>query len=327
MLQTTRNYYLAVRGVARRQRLSLPTRPIAMETPFRLSDSSRHAWHTLFGVQAGHEPPPLSYYAQPTVDAFHRIIDELGLNFRNVLHLQWDLDVVARGAAALRPGDEYRVLIGLEDVSFLKRDRAVFVCNVDLTDASGQPVLHTAYSFLIKNLSPRDVSLLRQSSGYNRQHFPELKSISRPEQLVPAGVGKAYQLSFPEAMGVHYGRVSGDMNIVHVSKRLVRLFGYKRPFAQGMCTANFVLKTLSLDERRAIRHFNITFCRPVFLGDSAELTVDGNGFQLSDADRQVLAVGKWTEFDGAPDEPLQPPRTSGQRRLSRASTAVAMTLD
>jgi acyl dehydratase len=325
MRRTLHNYYIAARGVSRRQRLTLPPpdRKPAVRVPFVLTDAEREAWDDLYLVPPnGAVPLPFSYYAQTTVDEFHAFIDSMRLNFRNVLHLQWQMEAARPGAAALRPATAYQVELGLDDVAWLKRDRAILACYVNVLDQSGEYLLRTAYHFLIKNLSSADVAMLKAAPGYNRQQFPELLAVSRTGEVIQAIKNpRTHSLRFSSDMGLRYGRVSGDMNIVHVNRWLVRLFGYSRTFAQGMCTANYIMRTLAVDERIGVDRFTITFCRPVFLPSTPELHLSRGSFQLRDESNALAALGTWSSAATAGKLAGDPAES---RRLSRESMAVAM---
>jgi len=327
MRRTLHNYYLAARGVTRRQRLSLPAEKPSLRFPYVLTEGDRGAWRELYQVPPddGAAPPaPFSYYAQTTVDAFHGFLYSLGANFKNVLHLQWEMEVLRPGGAALRPGTPYQVELGLDDVAFLKRDRAIIACFVNLLDEGGATLLRTGYHFLLKNLSARDVAYLKSTPGYNRLRFPELLAVSRTGEVVKAlSGGRAHELHFPEDIGLRYGHVSGDMNIVHTNRWLVRLFGYSRTFAQGMCTANYVLRTLAVSERVPVDRFTITFCRPVYLPGTVQLSLGDGEFQVRDGDRALAALGTWRAAGVAMPAEAAPP----VRRISRASMAVAMAVE
>jgi acyl dehydratase len=331
MRRTVHNYYLAARGVARRQRLQLAEEKPHVRTSFHLSDAHDREWRELYGVPEDAGPMPFSYYAQSTVDAFHWFIDSLGVNFRNVLHLQWEMEAQRPGGAALRPGASYDLELGLDDVAFLKRDRAVIACYVNLVDGTGATTLRTGYHFLLKNLSKEDIARLKDTPGYNRLQFPELLAVSRTGEVVKALTSaRTHELHFPTDMGLRYGRVSGDMNIVHVNRWLVRLFGYSRTFAQGMCTANYVLRTLAVPERATVDRFTITFCRPVFLPGTVQLALGDGEFQVRDAQNTLAAVGTWRSGIGGDAESEAEPELAAAtpaRRLSRASMAVAMVVD
>jgi acyl dehydratase len=286
---------LVVRQHQRQLRSSSSHTPkkISERKPFVLTAEHVRAWGDLYGAADHGEALPFSYYAPLTMDTFHRSIHALRLSFRNVLHLQWVMEAQRPGGAALQPGVPYQLHTGLDDVSFLKGNRAVFTFFVNVFDGAGDPMVRNLYHFLVKNLSPRDIALLKSTQGYNQHEFPELMAVSRTGEVKALKGARTRSLHFTEDMGVRYGRVSGDMNIVHVNKWLVRLFGYSRPFAQGMCTANYVLKTLACDERASVDHFTITFCKPVFLPGTVKLALGDGQFQIRDESRLVVSVGTW----------------------------------
>lgn len=100
--------------------------------------------------------------------------------------------------------------------------------------------------------------------------------------------------SHPADMGLRYGLLSRDFNIVHISPLLTRLFGYPRTFAQGLCTANYILKVLSEDEGRKVRSPSLQHCRPVFLGQTVSLQVGASRVEVVDPAGSLLVQGTWS---------------------------------
>ena len=94
-------------------------------------------------------------------------------------------------------------------------------------------------------------------------------------------------------MGVAYGQVSGDMNVVHTSSTAARLFGYRPPFIQGLCTANYILKSLTEASGHAPSRLTIGFGRPVVTDSVVALYHTADAFEVCDAKGSILASGEW----------------------------------
>ncbi|MCJ8169418.1 MaoC/PaaZ C-terminal domain-containing protein [Atopomonas sediminilitoris] len=75
----------------------------------------------------------------------------------------------------------------------------------------------------------------------------------------------------PSSLGRAYGRISGDINPIHLHPLSAKLFGFERHIAHGMwLKARTLAKLLPTEERRAVQ-VAVEFKRPVFL--PAELSL------------------------------------------------------
>ncbi len=112
-------------------------------------------------------------------------------------------------------------------------------------------------------------------------------------QLTGHGNVQQIDISVPHDMGIQYGKVSGDLNMVHTTAFAAKLFGYRKPFIQGLCTANYVLKHLTGSTNDALGSFDITFARSVFVGEIIHLYYVEDSFEVCRADGKLAAYGRW----------------------------------
>ena len=104
-------------------------------------------------------------------------------------------------------------------------------------------------------------------------------------------------IDVPEDMGMRYGKVSGDLNIVHTTALAARLFGHEGAFIQGLCTANYVLVRLAAASELPLQSFRISFAQRVFVGTRVELLFKDKAFEVLDDKAGLLAFG---DFERAP---------------------------
>lgn len=71
--------------------------------------------------------------------------------------------------------------------------------------------------------------------------------------------------SAPEDIGRRYGRVSGDLNPIHLSALSARLFGFRRAIAHGMWTKARALAALMPREAAAQARVAVEFKTPLYL--------------------------------------------------------------
>jgi CRP-like cAMP-binding protein/acyl dehydratase len=295
-----RYYAEALRGVLRPHRLTVADPPPLFEDDFSYTAAERDRWYALFGVRDASAAMPFTYFTTSGTLALMRIVRELGVNFRHLLHLRSEIQLNPEGRV-LAPGERYRCTYRLRDIVRLRADRAALVVKTDVHDGAGRLMLSEQDYFIIKNLPARSVDALDGATPFARRsasaQLPPMGK--RVPRLAPnhaegdASVSRT-TLSFGPGMGVAYGRVSGDMNLVHTTALAARLFGYRRPFVQGLCTANHVLRALTEAAAGSPpARLTIDFCRPVPVGSEMALyTADGQ-FELLDAQHNVAACGSW----------------------------------
>lgn len=110
-----------------------------------------------------------------------------------------------------------------------------------------------------------------------------------------------------EGTGRAFGRLTGDINPIHLHALPARAFGFRRAIAHGWWTTGRVVAELGVDESVPGRRFDVTFHRPIELPSTPVLCSrrgpgDGLEFAL---------------FRAAPDEsPEQPARALVAGRVS-----------
>ena len=127
----------------------------------------------------------------------------------------------------------------------------------------------------------RSTNLFRQKNGRKTtrsERHPELPDY--PQRV---------SIQAPESIGRRYGKVSGDLNPIHMHALSARMFGFPRAIAHGMWSKARCLAILERqpDWRTAPVTVSCQFKKPLFLPGSAELTWQNDGhewpFQLLNA--------------------------------------------
>ncbi len=159
-------------------------------------------------------------------------------------------------------------------------------------DSSGSRIRNYRDFFVILNLEPEYVEALREARRYGHRDAAEFHGLAnRTAQL--GDHSKRVAIEVPDDMGMRYGKVSGDLNLIHTTHLAARLFGHPRPFVQGLCTANWVLQHLTSEygPPQAVR---VTFSQRVFVGQTVELRHTAKEFEICDPKGALLAFG---DFD------------------------------
>lgn len=80
-------------------------------------------------------------------------------------------------------------------------------------------------------------------------------------------------LAVGEGTGRSFGRVTGDVNPIHLHALSARAFGFPRAIAHGWWTTGRIAALLGADECAAGAHLRILFKRPVYLPSTPDLLV------------------------------------------------------
>jgi hypothetical protein len=301
-MSALQGYYLVLRGLARPQRITWPERPHTWEGEFEITPAMRRDWMDLFGAANPAREIPFSYHSPLSVRMGHEALRVLGVNFKNILYLKSELDVARADVTALTPGKTYRLRVTPERIAPCRRragaspgargDRAILTLEATVTDTRGARLMTVRDSMLLKNVSPRDMDAIARTGTLA---VPAPSDVPAPQRLA-RDESRIFLLPFAEDTGRRYGELSGDTNFLHTNPYLLKIFGYERMFAHGMCTANHVMKSLCGDLGIPLRGFRIDFRRPVFLGQTVELRVGEDRFEVCDAEDRVLASGGYRAF-------------------------------
>lgn len=103
-------------------------------------------------------------------------------------------------------------------------------------------------------------------------------------------------IAVPADIGRRYGRVSGDLNPIHLHPILARLFGLKRAIAHGMWTLARALAALESRLWWRAMTVEVSFRRPLFIPAAAELHWSDGGDEIRFA--VTSAGGTFTHAEG-----------------------------
>jgi hypothetical protein len=285
-----RYYATAVRSVSCRHRFTEPADRLIYRTEVRVNPLLHEQWLRLFGVPRL-APANLTYFTTSGTPLFMKMLADLRINLRHVLHLASEMRFF--GCAEPHPvrGIEQRMSAAFTGISVVGDDRVCLLVAHELTSPSGRTLQESRETFVIGGISPTAMDELR---GIATPATLDLRRIiaRRPRLSGRPDVHRA-QFAIRRDAGLRYGSVSGDLNAVHTTRIAARLFGYRGAFLQGLGTANHVLSDIARHGPGSLRAFDVTFARPLYLGQTVELARDRSTFEVTDARRQVVAYGTY----------------------------------
>lgn len=266
--------------------------------PVTITPALRARWQRLFNDTGDRSDPdvPVPYLYNQSVGTllYTRLLADLGINFRHLLHVQhetkhwasvldWvntdrqELHASVRGAWKLGDG---KAMIALRIAIHRSRH-------------DGGHLLGTVNDrFIIRNVPEADLERLESGRALLRTLAELRRKDPQLDATQPGSVVGAIRV--PSDMGKRFGQVSGDFNPVHTTAWAAKLFGVKRPFLQGLGLRNAMIRQLALHGRPLVR-FTMSFASPAYLDQTLRVVMQGDAFELVDESGQVVAFGAGNE--------------------------------
>jgi CRP-like cAMP-binding protein len=287
-------YASALKNIVKQHRLLVDRRFPAYETIFTLTQGEHDRWLNLFDTRE--RWTPFTYHTTVGTMALMRVVGDVGVNFKNLMHLKCEMGMALEHP--MESGQTFRLVSQIEDIIAVRDDRVALVCASRVFDEAGFRIRTYRDFFVILNLDRDYVEALRAARSYGHLEVAEFQGLaSREPQLAGIdGVG-SIAVDVPEGMGFSYGKVSGDLNLVHTTRLAAKLFGHPRPFIQGLCTANYVIRHLT-PLYGPPESMSITFAKRVFVGQRIELLHMPGKFEVCDGKGGLLAFGHFESASG-----------------------------
>jgi len=252
--------------------------------PMVVTAALRAQWQRLFNDTGDRSDPdvPVPYLYNQSVGTrlYTRLIADLGINFRHLLHVQHETKHWASVVDWVNT-DRQELHASLRAASRLGDGKAMISLRIAIhrPRAEGGTLLGTVNDrFIIRNVPDADFATLATGRALLRT----LAELRRKEPQLDASASDSVQgtIQLPADMGKRFGRVSGDFNPVHTTRWAARLFGVKRPFLQGLGLRNAMIRQLAV-HGRPLKRFTISFASPAFLGQTLRVVMQGDAFELS----------------------------------------------
>lgn len=276
----TRFYMKVFQSLKQSESLDLGARLPPLKTHWFLSDATVRRWQSLFHYHAG-LPQAFTYSAPAGVWALMQVLEDLGIKFSRIMHLNTRLQLLS--GRGFEIGAHYTTSVHYQGARPLKAHSVVLTFRSDVRDVTGQDIMQVQDELYVRGLPEAFVRELPVSPGPVRARDNG--------ELARNPLADHLPLRISRRLGGQYGRLSGDLNPLHISSLGARLLGHQGSFVQGLCTANLVLATLGNHWRQSIRSLDIGFERPVPQPAQLELICTLDRFVLVDRQGRSLASG------------------------------------
>lgn len=254
----------------------------------------RDKWQALYAHDGVAVPVPFLYNQSVGTLLYYRMFAQLGINLRHLLHVQhqtthyvpveeWmaaerqELHATLRGAWRLGDG---KALVALRSAIHRQRE-------------DGGELLGTSNDrFIIRNVPADDLAVL--ASGR-----PLMRSVSalrrKTPELDPTAPGtRLATIPLAPDMATRFGRLSGEYSPWHTTPLAAKVFGFKRPFLQGLGLRNALVRQLVLAGYPLTR-FQMSFTTKAYLGQTLRMVMQGEQFELVDEAGLVVSFGSTSD--------------------------------
>lgn len=288
-------YALALRTIFRKHRLTVDRRFSTCKSGFCFTDAEQEAWFRLFDVSAAEgQNMPFSYLTTSATVLFMQMIEELGVNFKHLRHVK-SVQTFNPENYAVQPDTAYTYTLHLDDIIAPSDDRIVIVVHADIRDNRNRQCGENEEYFMVTGLTSEQTDRLDRQGRFGHHDASEFRDLKAREPQLMSASGEVETITFtiPANMGAAYGRISGDMNVVHTIPLIARLFGHRTAFIQGYATTNYLVKWLTRASNRSLRGLTTTLIRPLYVGDEVSIRIGQTQFEVFDARGKLAAYGAW----------------------------------
>jgi len=272
----------SILGLIRKQAINVASIGNKYFGNFEITNKEIDNWKKTFKVKG--EGIPFTFYLKSSTLTFLKLISDLGINPKNLLQLRNELKIVKSGVL-FKPG-AYKMEATVVSISPTGKKNAILKIASNIMDNTGELLFKSTDFFMIRNLSNQDIQQIKDE---NQNIDTSYRNWLIAPKYTQEEVADTKSFFVPTNMGINYGFVSGDLNIVHTTKFLAKLFGFKRAFIQGLCTANIVMSQLAIETK--LDTFSINFTKPVFTKSEIKIEYTSKNFKVLNANNCVLAHG------------------------------------
>ncbi|MBX7148742.1 hypothetical protein K1X76_06610 [bacterium] len=275
------------------QNIRLLQKQVIAKNLFVLTADNQKKWFELFDAKNMQADIPFTFYWPHCVLAFLQTIKALGAHYKNILHLKCSINFLARNPKSMQLGALHGIKTSFNSIIPLSSSKAVFTGNTLVLGPYKKRVAQLTDTILVKNISTSDMKKIGLSPLCKKpKNLDDYLTKRTPTFTQNKMNYREHTLFFPMDMGLKFGDISGDLNPIHLTTFSARLFGYKKPFIQGLCTANAVIKKFFVDESEDLKKMDITFVKPIFLGEKVFLRFNKKNYEIVGKNDELLAFGE-----------------------------------
>lgn len=277
-------YYNVFKSLRTDESMALTSQLPPMQTSWHLDKKKYQQWLELMDYQST-LAQPFTISAPAGVWALMQVLNEIGISFGRIMHMSSSLHMV--NPIGFQLNNHYATYVYYQGVKAHSK-RAVLIRFLSvIKNVTGQEIMQLEDELYVAGLDEEFVEQLNLTSETTNRKASK-------SQLVNNTMADRLPLSIARNMGQRYGKLSGDLNPLHISSIGARLFGHKSSFIQGLCTLNLVVSKLGQHWKSTIGHVEIDFIRPVPQPAQLQLLCTLDSFEIIDSSNTLLVAGKYS---------------------------------
>jgi hypothetical protein len=287
-------YFRILQNILYKHKVRLVGYPDKMVTQFIFDKQLQKEWYDLFEIKDENTDLNFPYFMREARTAF-ALFDALNtynFSLANLLHVKSSL-WFRNDTNIFKANQSYRVECTTDDIMAVTNDRVCLIAKIRIFNQDGVHVYDQKNAFLIKKLKEDKLKLFDSFHHYAK-HRPELFTnlSQKTSTLWQNKQCERSEINIKKSLGAYYGKLSGDMNMIHTSQLIAKSMGAKGAFIQGLCTLNLLLAKFSSIGYNNIEKLNITFCNKIYEEQTILLLVSHGSYELVDVEGKLLAYGR-----------------------------------
>lgn len=278
-------FYLKVfQSINQDETLALDATLPPMKTSWFLDKEKFNSWTSLLGYTSNSQQA-FTFSAPAGVWALMQVLEDIGIKFSRIMHMSSRLLMLSKeGFKADSHYSTYVHYLGAKPHS----KKAVLIRFQSIVkDITGKDIMHLEDELYVSGLDEDFVKNLNLHENIENHKRPS------KSELIKNPMADKIPLTISRSMGQKYGKLSGDLNPLHISSIGARLFGHKKSFVQGLCTLNLVIAQLGNHWDGSIRSMEISFMRPVSQPSKPTLLCTLDQFEIVDSEGVLLVAGRY----------------------------------
>ncbi len=281
-----------IRGMTRRHRPSFRKTIAPAEAQVTFSETDLQHWQSFVNHSVEQVAAPLTCYSSAGAFCLFKILGDLKINFSTILHLRANLQLTAP-LETVSPDSIYRLRMALADV-IPRNKQCILVIETQLLDSKDNIVRQHQDLWFVKKCPERFLKGVAATEQHSIDEFRGLsKKDSNWSQWTESKLSvREHRLD--RLAGQHFGRISGDHNIIHTTHWGARFCGQKRPFLQGFGLMNLALHHASQVKEAPVNAMSITFARPALVDQRLNFYFSPLTFEICGENRDLIAFGTYS---------------------------------
>lgn len=280
---SSRFYYKVFQSLKRQESLALDSQLPTMKTNWYLESEQLQNWQALLDYQQN-IPQPFTLSAPAGVWALMQVLEDIGICFSRIMHMNSAVQMMS--SDGFKANQHYSTIVSYLGAKAYSKTAVLIRFQSVIKDVKGSDIMTVEDELYVAGLDQHYVAKLTlpEDSIIRRATRPLLLDNAMADQLT---------LTIKRTTGAKYGKLSGDLNPLHISSIGAKLFGHKQAFVQGLCVLNMVVARLGSHWGKSVQKLKIDFIRPVVQPSKLRLLCTLDRFELIDTHDTLLTAGDY----------------------------------